>query len=223
MPQLSSIVIAALTGFGMGFVVSIPVGPVNVGILNDGAQRGFRYAVMIGVGATTMEFLYSSIAFTSLSSIFQNGYIKAIMEVFSFAFMVFLGLRFLLVSSIPKPGRMEKHLTQKFHPRSAFMNGFVMVLGNPGVLLFWVFFSLYSMSRGWVEPNLAGKGACVLGVALGTNLWFTGLAYAASLGQNKFSEKTLLRMERGSGISLLIVALIDGIHIAWQLAKHKLI
>ena len=72
-----------------------------------------------------------------------------------------------LVSSVHVPGRMEKRIQGKFHPRSPFMNGLVMVMGNPGVLLFWIVLSVNFMSRGLVEPNMAGKGACVLGVALG--------------------------------------------------------
>ena len=214
--------IAALTGFGSGFVISIPVGPVNLGIVNEGAQRGFKHAALIGMGASLMEFCYSSLAFTGFSSFFQEGYVKAIMEVFSFAFLMFLGMKFLLASSVPTPGRMEKHFQGKFKPRSPFMSGLVMVMGNPGVLLFWIILSVNFLSRGWVEPNLASKGACVVGVAFGTNAWFTGLAFAASLGHKKFSEKTLLRMERGSGISLLVLGLAHGCYIAWQMTKHKL-
>ena len=32
---------------------------------------------------------------------------------------------------------------------------------------------------------------------------------------------TLLRMEHGSGFCLLALALIEGIHIVWQIARHK--
>ena len=90
MAELPSILIAALTGFGSGFALSIPVGPVNIGIMNEGAQRGFKHAALIGVGASLMEFLYCSLAFTGFSNFFQNGYVSAGMEVFSFAFLMFL-------------------------------------------------------------------------------------------------------------------------------------
>ncbi|HZQ47929.1 MAG TPA: LysE family transporter, partial [Verrucomicrobiae bacterium] len=139
---MSSILIAALTGFGSGFLISIPVGPVNLGIVNEGAQRGFKHAALIGAGASIMEMVYCSFAFTSFSSFFQIEYVKAGMEVFSFAFMLFLGMKFLMASSVPEAGRMQKHIQGKFHPRSPFMNGLVMVMGNPGVLLFWIILSV---------------------------------------------------------------------------------
>jgi hypothetical protein len=39
--------------------------------------------------------------------------------------------------------------------------------------------------------------------------------------RRQFSEQTLLRMERFSGICLLGIGLYDGGHIAWQLARHR--
>src|SRR4029079_804038 len=55
---------AILAGFLSGFVVSVPVGPVNLTILNEGARRGFKWAALIGLGATFMEVLYCILAFT---------------------------------------------------------------------------------------------------------------------------------------------------------------
>ena len=43
MPELPSILIAGLTGLISGVLLSIPVGPVNLTILNEGARRGFKW------------------------------------------------------------------------------------------------------------------------------------------------------------------------------------
>ncbi len=59
------ILVAGLTGFLSGLLLSIPVGPINLTIMNEGARRGFRWAVLIGLGATAMEVIYCFIAFTS--------------------------------------------------------------------------------------------------------------------------------------------------------------
>jgi threonine/homoserine/homoserine lactone efflux protein len=143
--------------------------------------------------------------------------------------MVFLGVKFLVAKSVSAPmhlsnaaDRLELRIEDKLHPHSAFMTGVVRVMGNLGVLLFWILLASYFMSRDWVEPDWPGKLSCVGGVALGTSLWFLGLSWAVSLGHRKYSERTLLRMERCSGVGLLILALIHGGHIAWQLAKHKM-
>src|SRR5436190_5869814 len=93
------ILLAGLTGFISGLLLSIPVGPVNLTIMNEGARRGFYWAMMIGLGATAMEVIYCFIAFTGFASFFSRGYIKAAMQLFSFAFMLFLGIKFLFAKS----------------------------------------------------------------------------------------------------------------------------
>ena len=162
------------------------------------------------------------------------------MEVFTFAFMLFLGMKFLSAKTVTAPvhlgaaaSRLEKRIDEKLHPHSAFMIGFTRVLGNMGVLLFWIFAAAYFMSHeayftthDWVEDTLAAKGAFVTGVALGANSWFLILSYLVSRqGYGRFSEQTLLRMQRVSGLCLLALGLYDGGHIAAQLAhlaRHRM-
>ena len=220
MGHFQPILISGLTGFISGLLLSIPVGPVNLTIMNEGARRGFRRAVLIGLGATVMEVAYCALAFTGFASIFGNRVLKAAMELFSFTFMLYLGIRFLSAKSIPATNKIEERIEEKLRPHSAFMIGFVRVMGNPGVLLFWIILAANFLSREWVEPNNQGKLACVTGVALGTGLWFLGLSYAISLGHKKFSERTLLRMEHFSGVGMLALALIHGVNIVWQMAHH---
>jgi threonine/homoserine/homoserine lactone efflux protein len=173
--------------------------------------------------------IYCTIAFTGFSSFFGNKYIKAAMEVFSFAFMLFLGIKFLMAKTVSAPihisraaDKLEDRIEEKFHPHSAFFTGLVRVMANPGVLLFWIFLAVYFLSRDWVQDTWQSKLACIGGVAVGTGLWFLGLSWAMSLGHGKFSEKTLLRMEHFSGLGLLGLGLVHGVNIAWQLAKHKI-
>ena len=40
-----------LVGVVSGLMVSIPVGPINVTILNEGVRRGFQWAFLIGIPA----------------------------------------------------------------------------------------------------------------------------------------------------------------------------
>jgi threonine/homoserine/homoserine lactone efflux protein len=230
MNDLQSILFAGLTGFVSGLLLSIPVGPINLTIMNEGARRGFYWALMIGLGATTMEVIYCFIAFTGFASFFSKGVIKAAMELFSFVFMLFLGVKFLLaknVSHIPvdlgkTADKFEAEIEQRLKPHSAFMTGLVRVMANLGVLVFWIILAANFISREWVSPDWPGKLACVTGVALGTGAWFVGLSWMVSLGHGKLSEKTLLRMEHLSGVGLLILALVHGGIIISQMARHHL-
>ena len=223
------ILLAGLAGFFCGLIFSsIPFGPVNLTILNEGAQRGFLWAWLIGFGASAMETIYCAFSFTGFSSLLDHGVVQAFLQVFGFVFILFIGFKFLLAKGVHLPTQLEStsekieaRLEQKFHPHSAFMTGFVRVLGNLGVLLFWIVLAANLMTREWVDgDSFAAKAACVGGVALGTNTWFLLLSFGVSRGHGRFSEKTLLRLQHFSGICLIIFGLLQGTHIAWQLARH---
>jgi len=230
MPGLPPILHAVLAGFITALLFSaIPVGPINLTILNAGSRRGFRWAMFIGLGASAMELIYCSIAFTGFSSFFAIRAVKAAMELFTFVFLLFIGAKFLGAQTVSVPMKLdaasqkiEARLGGKWHPHSAFMTGFVRVMGNLGVLLAWVVLAANVMAHDWFEDTLAAKIACIGGVALGTNAWFCALSYGVSRGHGQFSEKTLLRLQHLSGICLITVGLFDGAHIVWQLARHKL-
>jgi threonine/homoserine/homoserine lactone efflux protein len=234
--EIHPIFLAGLAGFFSALVFSsIPVGPVNLTILNEGCKRGFRWAFFIGLGASVMESIYCSIAFTGFSSLFDNRAIKSAMEVFSFVFLLFLGAKFLTAPTVRVPTKLDAasqklgaRLNEKLHPRSAFMTGFVRVMGNLGVLLTWLVLAAYLMSheayftsRYWVDDRFAAKAACIGGVLLGTNVWFGALSFSVSRGHGKLKEKTLLRMQHISGFCLLLAGLYGALHVVLQLANHR--
>lgn len=226
-PDVSALVV----GFMAGFLVSIPVGPINLTIMNEGARRGFRWAGLIAGGATLMETLYCALAFTLFRVLVLGATAKAVLSVFSFAFMLFLGVKFLRAKSVPALGmgkfekelehKIEEGIERRFHPRSAFMTGFVQTMANPSVLVFWVMLGGILIDGGWVADSWRGKFLCVGGVLAGVGAWCFGLAWAAALGHGRLKEKTLLRMSHGSGIGLILLGLGHGLTLAWQLAKHK--
>ena len=229
MPELPPLLVAGITGLISSLLLSIPVGPINLTILNEGARRGFQWAVLIGLGATVMEVIYCFIAFTSFASFFTQVYVKPAMQLFGFAFMSFLGIKFLLAKSVPtRPvtfrrvaDRIEARLGERMDPHSAFMTGLVRVMGNVGVLVFWIILATNFISREWVTPDWPGKLACVAGATVGAAAWYFGLAWVVSLGHGKLNEKTLLRMEHYSGAFLLIVALIHGGTVIWEMHSKR--
>jgi putative LysE/RhtB family amino acid efflux pump len=230
MAETHPILLSAIAGFVCALIfASIPVGPINLTILNEGSQRGFFWALCIGLGASVMDAIYCAISFTGLASFLDHGVVKASMQVLSFVFLLFLGFKFLLAQTIKVPTKLdaaseklEASIEHKFHPHSAFMTGFVRVLGNLGVLLTWVVLSANLMAHDWVDEALAARAACVAGVFTGTVVWFLILSFGVSRGHGKFSEKTLLRLQHLSGICLILVGLFDGANIVWHLARHKL-
>ncbi|MBI5386896.1 MAG: LysE family transporter [Verrucomicrobia bacterium] len=221
--QVPHIAIAAFTGLVSGFLVSFPVGPINLTIINEGARRGFKWALLIGAGATLMETIYCALAFMGFASFFTHKTVKAAFELISFLLMLIIGFQFLRARAVQEHNAIEDRIEEKLHPHSAFMVGFVRVLGNPGVLLLWITLTATFVAHDWVGAVYAEKFICIGGVCVGTGLWFLLLSYIVSRGHGKISSKTLLLMEHLSGACLLLIALILGIRLVMHLEQALLV
>jgi threonine/homoserine/homoserine lactone efflux protein len=220
MDSMVTILLAWLAGVFCGLLVSVPVGPINVTIVNEGAQRGFGWAVLIGLGSVVMEVVYCAAAFAGFTGLFDSHFVKAAMELISFLLVLFLGFKYLLARSLPGNPKSMERIESTLHPHTAFMTGFVRVLANPLVLLFWITLSAAILAHDWVENNWASKSIFVLGVALGAFGWFVLLSYMVSRRHGRFSTQTLLRMSQISGACLLGVATVLGIRLIVLLSQR---
>lgn len=222
MNELGSLLLPWGAGFLAGYLACIPVGPVNVTIINEGARQGFRHAFFIGLGAVVMEAIYSTIAFAGFAQMFTSPLLRAAMELVSFVVVTVMGIRYLMTREMPATSHAVEVVQQRLNPHTAFMTGFVRVLGNPATLLFWIAFAAACVSHEWVDRDWGSKGAAVLGIAMGALSWFSKLGYAVSLGHRRFSPRVLLRTAHISGALLLAAGLFMGGRLVLALAKHRL-
>src|SRR4051812_13232264 len=101
MLDLNAAISAGAIGIISGFLVCIPVGPINITIINEGAKRGFRWALMISIGAMVMDFIYCGFAFAGFSTLLSSRTFRATMELLSFILTLFLGIKYMLARDLP--------------------------------------------------------------------------------------------------------------------------
>lgn len=210
----------AFAGAVCGFLSAVPVGPINLTILNEGARRGFTWGLLIGLGATAMEGIYCAVAFAGFAHLFTTPLVKAAMELVSFLFMLYLAQKFIRARALPARSHSEQVVEQRFHPHAAFWTGFVRCLGNPGVFFFWVTVGAALIAHEWMVPTWPSKLACTAGATVGIFVWFLILSYGVARGRHRLSEDKLLRMERWSGVILLLFALYLGVRLVALLAQR---
>ena len=196
------------------------MGPINLAIINEGAKRGFKWGMLIGIGGLTMDVIYCGAAFAGFSGLFTTRLLRATIELLSFLALIYLGTKYLQTTDLPATTKGVELVEHTLHPHTAFMIGFGRVLGNPAVLLFWITLSASFMSHEWIEDTVPSKVACVAGMAAGAFAWFVLLSYLVSLGHGRFSAKTLIRMSHVSGACLLLAALIVGVRLVGLLAHR---
>jgi threonine/homoserine/homoserine lactone efflux protein len=220
MDRFQQDLITLLIGLAVGFGVCVPVGPINATIVKEGARRGFKWALLIGLGATFMEVIYCAMAFASFAAFFTSDNVRAVMELGSFCLMFFLGLKYLLAPGVPKEPHSAEVVQEKLHPHSAFMIGFVRTMGNLGILPFWIAIAVVFAQRGYVQPTLESKGLFIGGVTLGVSLWFVLLAYVVGQLRKRLTERTLIATIRVSGAMMLVWAGFIAVRIVKLLAQR---
>ncbi len=206
-------------GFAAGFLASIPGGPVNATLLADGPRRGLRWSLFLGLGAVAMETAYCTIAFAGFTGLFDNRWVRAAMELASFLLLLWLGVKYLRGVPLPGEERLEHFVEERFHPHTALWTGFLRVLGNPGILLWWLTIAATLLSRGWLADHWECKWAFVLGVAGGGLAWFSLVSWLVTHASRRATGTALARLHRLTGAVLIGLALVVGIRLVEHLAR----
>lgn len=209
MERLDDYLQALLAGFVCGFVVSIPVGPVNLSVINKALQKGFVNAFLLGLGAATAEMIYAMVLLAGHTTILELPAVRQALWMVSVVVIVIVGIRSLLFKEenveVRDVAKAEKIDERWHHPR-AFMLGFVLTIFNLMLIVLWATLSSLLFAREWVLPALASRITCTAGVLLGCSTWFLLLAFFVSRAHRRVKPRTLTLLVRVCGVVFLLFA-----------------
>jgi predicted secreted hydrolase/threonine/homoserine/homoserine lactone efflux protein len=192
-----------LKGIAIGFSIAAPVGPIGVLCIRRTLSEGRASGFISGLGAATADAIYGCIAgfgltFISSFLIGQQVWIRLIGGLF----LCYLGIRTLLAS----PGE-ETALAGKSDIVGAYGSTLLLTLTNPLTIL-----SFAAIFAGLGIADTGGDyGAAmtlVLGVFVGSGLWWLLLSGIAGALRTRFNTRALLWINRISGIVILAFGLI---------------
>ena len=213
--------IAIISGAITGFICAVPVGPINVAIMEEGIQSGRKQAFIIAIGALLMEMIYCIIAFSGFATLFSDKIILATVELISFLAVTFFGIKYLMINAVTVQGKRAKLFENRLSPHTAFWTGFVRVLVNPNVLLFWIMISAVLISNQTIQPEWKSRMACVIGAAIGIGSWFILLVIGSARAKNRFSDKTLVKFSQISGVLLLLLSIVIAVRLIGTVAQSN--
>jgi len=216
---LTGYLIAIISGAITGFICAVPVGPINVAIMEEGIQSGRKRAFIIAIGALLMEMIYCIIAFSGFATLFSDKIILATVELISFLAVTFFGIKYLMIDAVTVQGKRAKVVENRLSPHTAFWTGFVRVLVNPNVLLFWIMISAVLISNQTIQAEWKSRMACVIGAAIGIGSWFTLLVIGSARAKNRFSDKTLVKFSQISGVLLLLLSIVIAVRLIGTVAQ----
>jgi threonine/homoserine/homoserine lactone efflux protein len=185
-----------IRGIIMGFSIAAPVGPIGVLCFRRTISNGRLSGLVSGLGAATADGLYGCVAafgltFISSFLVSQQFWLRLI----GGAFLVYLGVKTL----ISKPAGEAATASSNSTIAGDYLSTFFLTVTNPMTILsFAAIFAGMGLAN--TGGGYASAGLLVLGVVIGSALWWLCLSGGVGFFRQKFNETGLIWVNRISGL-----------------------
>lgn len=191
-----------IKGFIIGFSIAAPVGPIGILCIRRTLERGKFVGFVSGLGAATADGLYGLIAGLGLTviSTFLIGQ-QIWLQLIGGSFLVYLGVKIF----ISKPSTLQAK-SKGDQVLAAYNSTFFLTLTNPVTILsFLAIFSGTGLANS-ENGSIIGM-MLVLGVFLGSALWWLFLSSIAGVLKKRVNAFSLGIINKLSGSILLFFGL----------------
>ncbi|MFY8020417.1 MAG: LysE family translocator [Bacteroidia bacterium] len=187
-----------IKGLIIGFSVAAPVGPIGVLTIKRTLSEGRTAGFVTGLGAAFADSLYGVVAGFGLSAISSfllthEFWIKLIGGLF----LLYLGVK----SFMAKPASTAANVDSK-GLFNHFISTFFLTVSSPATILSFV--AIFTgLGLGTSQTDYATSFTLVVGVFLGSALWWLILSSIMAYFQSKISSDKLIWINRFSGLIIL--------------------
>lgn len=183
-----------LRGLAIGFSIAAPVGPIGVLCIRRTLAEGRARGLVSGLGAATADAIYGCIAgfgLTFVSNFFVSQQVW--LHLAGGVFLCYLGLKTLLA----KPAE-QAALAKQRGLVGAYASTFFLTLTNPMTIL--SFAAIFAgLGLAGTSGNYVSAGVLVLGVFVGSALWWLVLSGGVGIFRARFDPRGLQWINRISG------------------------
>lgn len=192
-----------IKGLIIGFSIAAPVGPIGVLCIQRTITYGRMSGLLTGLGAATADGLYGAVAAFGLTIIsnFLVGQ-QFWFRLIGGAFLLYLGIK----TFLSKPE--EKTATENHKGLfSDYLSTVFLTLTNPTTILSFV--AVFAgLGLGNTNGNIPSAILMVLGVIIGSALWWLILSGGVSFFRAKFNTYSLKIVNNISGVIIIIFAIL---------------
>jgi threonine/homoserine/homoserine lactone efflux protein len=201
---LKFIVIGVLAGALTG----VPIGPVNVAVIDASYRHTLRRALAVGLGGACGDLLYSALGVLGVTPIVET-YPSVESVLYAVSGLLLLVYGFITARSQPPaaatPSVEGEPAPAALDPRREMWQGFTVGLAlivlNPAAIVTWVVLMGPLIPKATYPDGIA----CALGVFCGSFGWFSLVAYLTHRGKHVLGEKAAW-IPRVIGIGLMLYA-----------------
>jgi threonine/homoserine/homoserine lactone efflux protein len=202
---------AFLKGLVIGFLIAAPVGPIGVLCIRRTLAEGRVTGLVTGLGAATADAAYGAVAAFGLTFV-SNFLIRQQigLRLLGGLFLCYLGVRTLLARAGGKPAA-----ARGAGLIGAYTSTLFLTLTNPMTILsFAAIFAGFSVGIGGRSYRAAA--VLVVGVFLGSALWWLLLSGGVSLIRTRLKPEALRWVNRLSGALITGFGLLALSSIPWD-------
>ena len=191
-------------GVSLGFSIAAPVGVIGILCINRTLVQGSIVGLVSGLGAATADAIYGCIAgfgltFISSFVVDRQFWLRSLGSIF----LCYLGIKTFLA----KPANKEVAMRSSSSLFSAYISTFFLTLTNPmTIIAFLAIFSGLGLAN--TNSNYISTAVLVLGVFIGSSLWWLLLSSGVSCLRTKFNLKKLRLFNYVSGIIITVFGLL---------------
>jgi threonine/homoserine/homoserine lactone efflux protein len=184
-----------LRGLIIGFSIAAPVGPIGVLCIRRTLAEGRASGLVSGLGAATADAIYGCVAGFGLTFIARLLISQGVwFRLVGGAFLCYLGLRTFLA----RPAE-EAASARGYGLAGAYASTFILTLANPMTIL--SFAAIFAgLGVGAAGGNYLFAGLLVLGVFMGSALWWLILSGIVGVVRTKLNSHGLRWVNRISGV-----------------------
>ena len=198
-------IVALVAGILVGLAVSIPLGPIGIIVIQRTLARSKMAGLLTGLGSGIADILTASIAAFGIHVIldFLVRESETIRVVGGILLLVFG-----IVSMWSKPRQHEKRVDTFMNKIQYCISGFVLTLTNPFTPV--AFFIAFSN----IQPFLGQSGRfaiptlLVLGIFVGTLLWWLLVTHLAETYEHKITHDRLDAINKWLGALVVFIAVV---------------
>ncbi len=185
-------------GLVIGFLIAVPVGPIGLLCSRRTLTHGRMTGFLSGMGASTADVLYGFIAAFGLTFISDFLHSNQFwIRLAGGALLCFLGIKTYIEK--PEGKAYLPELNEKKRMAVIYTSTFLLTLTNPMTI-----FSLAAVFAGFgisgTRGSVLSAGVLILGVFLGSMLWWLFLVGLFSLFKRRFKKRELRWINRIAGV-----------------------
>jgi L-lysine exporter family protein LysE/ArgO len=209
-PGCAIVVMFFVIGIFAGALTGVPIGPVNVAVIDAAYRHTLRRAIAVGLGGATADCLYSGLGVLGVTPVLQK-YPSVLTVLYAVSGLVLLVYGFLTARSQPV---QPAHPTDGSPPAKdtskelwgGYTVGLALIVLNPAAIVTWVVIMGSAISEVTASTPTPFEGIlCAIGVFTGSFGWFTLVAYLTQKGKHVLGEKAAW-IPRVVGIALMLYA-----------------